>query len=98
MKLVCRPTPVVRFNHMSELCSHQLMYRLARCWNPAKRDSVEHVHKNCSSILKLGTKNGSSFSPASRLSSPRLEKQWPSGASRVICITKEQVRRGESPL
>jgi hypothetical protein len=31
MTRVCRPTPIVRFNHMSELSLlQQLMYRLAR--------------------------------------------------------------------
>jgi hypothetical protein len=59
MTQVCRPTPLVRFMRASELAliatdvSHGTISEPGRVfthgpspWNPAKRDSVENVHKN----------------------------------------------------
>ncbi len=44
MTLVCRPTQLVRFMHMSETSSKQLMY-------PPKHYSIVRVQKNYSAIL-----------------------------------------------
>jgi hypothetical protein len=67
MTLVCRPTPFVRFMHGSRAkltatgVSHGTILEHGRVfthgptpWNPAKRDSVENVHKNYSDILLYG--------------------------------------------
>ncbi len=74
MTPVCRPTPTVRFNHMSETCSKQLMYWLARLTKTVvflptalrrgtRRNAIrfETCNKNCVSILIQGARNVNGF-------------------------------------
>jgi hypothetical protein len=71
MTLVCRPTPIVRFMHMSETwlkathVSHGTTFELGSIFtsgpapgNQPKCYTVENVQKNYIPILALDTKNG----------------------------------------